>query len=448
VANGAPVPDVQTGNRIWKAVTNGSGVVSSADQRATRYLPVGAIPLESITADLIADGAIGSDALEDIVVAATVGVPGFIEIGHDAKGRVVSAVSDIDFTGIINNDILRWNSATSRFVLYNLSSGSMPSGTSMQTMRYNGGGSTWVGDSFIKNTGALASFGSEVSAPGHYLHVGRNGKIALETNLPSFSLARSSGGSLSASTTYYYRVSFVDASGFESSAAAQQSVATTVSDRTAVITFGNVPTGIQSVRVWRSTTNGVHTDFFNVAVDGKTSFNDTGIATSAGTIPTAHASSGVYVSKSGISIGNTPWNTGALISSVSNDALIDSPHFFKYSAFGTNGFALTAVCDSAAGMSTNKNVAIRASAENGGGSNIAVWAEHGSILVADDLACDSPNVGIQLHSTSKAIQFSRMTTLERDAVTWGAPDYGIVIYNKTDNKLQVRLQSGAWENLH
>jgi hypothetical protein len=59
----------------------------------------------------------------------------------------------------------------------------------------------------------------------------------------------------------------------------------------------------------------------------------------------------------------------------------------------------------------------------------------------------TPNASAQLeiNSTNRGVLFPRMTTAQRDLIT--TPADGLVIYNTTDNKLQVRA-AGAWVDLH
>ena len=59
----------------------------------------------------------------------------------------------------------------------------------------------------------------------------------------------------------------------------------------------------------------------------------------------------------------------------------------------------------------------------------------------------TPNASAQLeiNSTSRGVLFPRMTTAQRDLIT--TPADGLVIYNTTTNKLQVRA-AGVWVDLH
>lgn len=52
---------------------------------------------------------------------------------------------------------------------------------------------------------------------------------------------------------------------------------------------------------------------------------------------------------------------------------------------------------------------------------------------------------LDVQSTTQGVLFPRMTTTQRDAI--GTPADGLVIFNTTDTKLQVRA-GGAWVNLH
>jgi len=67
----------------------------------------------------------------------------------------------------------------------------------------------------------------------------------------------------------------------------------------------------------------------------------------------------------------------------------------------------------------------------------------GGIVDSTDVVTND-SVALEVESTTKAVVFSRMTTTERDALT---AINGMVIYNTTDDKLQVRA-AGSWVDLH
>lgn len=69
----------------------------------------------------------------------------------------------------------------------------------------------------------------------------------------------------------------------------------------------------------------------------------------------------------------------------------------------------------------------------------------GSLVIGSTVSTDEASAILALNSTSKGLLFPRMTTTQRNAIA--TPADGLVIYNTTDNKLQVRA-AGAWVDLH
>ena len=67
----------------------------------------------------------------------------------------------------------------------------------------------------------------------------------------------------------------------------------------------------------------------------------------------------------------------------------------------------------------------------------------GSLTIGDTTL--DPSAILDVTSTTQGILFPRMTTTQRNAIA--TPADGLVIYNTTDNKLQVRA-GGAWVDLH
>jgi hypothetical protein len=63
------------------------------------------------------------------------------------------------------------------------------------------------------------------------------------------------------------------------------------------------------------------------------------------------------------------------------------------------------------------------------------------------IGTSSPNASalLDVTSTTGGVLFPRMTTTQRDAI--GSPANGLVIYNTTTDKLQVRA-AGSWVDLH
>lgn len=78
-----------------------------------------------------------------------------------------------------------------------------------------------------------------------------------------------------------------------------------------------------------------------------------------------------------------------------------------------------------------------------GGNNALMIRDDGIVA----LGTNAPNASAALDvtSTTRGVLFPRMTTTQRNAIA--TPADGLVIYNSTDNKLQVRA-GGAWVDLH
>jgi hypothetical protein len=81
---------------------------------------------------------------------------------------------------------------------------------------------------------------------------------------------------------------------------------------------------------------------------------------------------------------------------------------------------------------------------NSAGNNNALMVRNDGIV---SIGTASPNGSgaLEINSTTQGVLFPRMTTTQRNAIT--TPADGLVIYNTTDNKLQVRA-SGVWVDLH
>jgi len=81
---------------------------------------------------------------------------------------------------------------------------------------------------------------------------------------------------------------------------------------------------------------------------------------------------------------------------------------------------------------------------NSSGTNNALMVRDDGIV---SIGTASPNASakLEISSTTQGVLFPRMTTTERNAIS--TPADGLVIYNTTDNKLQVRA-AGAWVDLH
>jgi hypothetical protein len=81
---------------------------------------------------------------------------------------------------------------------------------------------------------------------------------------------------------------------------------------------------------------------------------------------------------------------------------------------------------------------------NSSGTNNALMVRDDGI-VAIGTASPNASAKLEISSTTQGVLFPRMTTTDRNAIS--TPADGLVIYNTTDNKLQVRA-AGAWVDLH
>jgi hypothetical protein len=81
--------------------------------------------------------------------------------------------------------------------------------------------------------------------------------------------------------------------------------------------------------------------------------------------------------------------------------------------------------------------------EDSGGSDILVVQDNG--VVGIGVTSPDASAKLEISSTTQGVLFPRMTTTQRGNIA--SPADGLVIYNTTDNKLQVRA-GGAWVDLH
>jgi len=115
--------------------------------------------------------------------------------------------------------------------------------------------------------------------------------------------------------------------------------------------------------------------------------------------------------------------------------------------------------------STNRNLLLGTTSDVarlhvvGSGTSSSTWTaqfhnsagNNNALMIRDDgriaMGTNAPNASaiLTVTSTTGGILFPRMTTTERNAIA--TPADGLVIYNTTDNKLQVRA-GGAWVDLH
>jgi len=102
--------------------------------------------------------------------------------------------------------------------------------------------------------------------------------------------------------------------------------------------------------------------------------------------------------------------------------------------------ALAAATIVNADVSTTAAIAGSKIAPNFGSQNVVTTGAGGIGTATPDASAQ-----LEVASTSKGFLPPRLTTAERDAIA--APAAGLVLYNSTTNKLQVRTDA-AWVDLH
>jgi hypothetical protein len=102
--------------------------------------------------------------------------------------------------------------------------------------------------------------------------------------------------------------------------------------------------------------------------------------------------------------------------------------------------ALAAATIVNADVSTTAAIAGSKIAPNFGSQNVVTTGAGGIGTATPDASAQ-----LEVASTSKGFLPPRLTTAERDAIA--APAAGLVLYNSTTNKLQVRTDA-AWADLH
>jgi hypothetical protein len=114
VTIGAPAPAIPTNYvRIAKIETDATSVVSITDLRTTEYAKAKHLQTDSVTTPKIADLNVTSDKLALSGVSANTYVAATVTVND--KGIITSASSSFDITGAVQDGILTYNNATSKY---------------------------------------------------------------------------------------------------------------------------------------------------------------------------------------------------------------------------------------------------------------------------------------------------------------------------------------------
>lgn len=114
VTIGAPAPAISTNYvRIAKIETDATSVVTITDLRTTEYAKAKHLQTDSVTTPKIADLNVTSDKLALSGVSANTYVAATVTVSD--KGLITSASSSFDITGAVQDGILTYNNATSKY---------------------------------------------------------------------------------------------------------------------------------------------------------------------------------------------------------------------------------------------------------------------------------------------------------------------------------------------
>lgn len=427
---GDPVPPYE-GLLLYTVETDGTGVADVTPNFTTYYLSGDKLPDSAIITRHIANGSVTSAKLADVVSAGTIGDANIFQLTVNSKGQITAGVSNITLTSLTDGDTLRWKASSSEWINSPFTPLALPSATDDQVLFY--GSSAWNATSFMRLNNSAVSFGYNSSIePYKDFHI--KGGLQIEFginggNTPSGTLV--SGGSLSATTTYYYSIIFEDAAGDLSPMINEVSVTTTGSDRTVRFDIA-FPLGASSARLFRSTTSGTYSDYLPVSGPGL--FTDNGTVTpTSGAIASVDQSSSMSIGADGLFIGVEKNALNVFdISSIENTRV----SIAKMVLTGTrsiDGYA--AILESTA-TNTAINYGLKSTVTGSSVDNVAIYAASGRVVIGGTSSDFNVNAALEITSTDKGLLLPRLTTTQRDAVTWGSDEKGMIIFNTTSSTFQ------------
>jgi hypothetical protein len=184
----------------------------------------------------------------------------------------------------------------------------------------------------------------------------------------------------------------------------------------------------------------------SVAIGSGASCTNSGTSVAVGRSAVVNTTSGIAIGSSATTTGN-----GAICIGISTSAprafntFIGQSTTVRTHLYGslTMGSDTTSSGRLTVRGTGNTSTTKTAVFEDSDGSDIMVVQDNGVV----GIGVTSPNASakLEISSTTQGVLFPRMTTTQRDLIS--TPADGLVIYNTTDNKLQVRA-AGAWVDLH
>ena len=327
VAIAAPEPPVAaTSYRLYKVVTDATGVVSSTNVQTSYALDGTTFTDDSIVTRHITDLSVTGVKLETITAAATEGDANFYQVTYDTKGRITSSINKVVLAGLLDGDVLTYDIGSGNWVNSTVAGTLLPVGTNADTLRYNG--AAWVSSSVLKNTGTNVGVAISVGLPTKSLTIGASAEMANNLSVVSSLLAIAAGGGSLAANTYYYVVTAVDIDGGETVVSAEASAGVDGVTTTSIsLSWDAVPL-TASYKIYRGTVSGTYTSAQSVTTN---SFSDTSAGWVGASTPinTDTESYGWLANANGIRIGNASLTTAVLA--------INSGHTKDFSLFSEAG---------------------------------------------------------------------------------------------------------------
>lgn len=415
---GNPEPPVaSTSYRLYKVVSDGSGVVSKVDRQTSYSLDGTTFTDDSILTRHITDLNVTGAKLEDIVAATSEGDASFYQITYDTKGRITSSINKVAISGLANGDVLLYDSGTTNWINSPVAGSILPAGTSSDTLRYNG--AAWVASSILQNTGSNIGVGIPVGLPDEQLTLGYDVRLSHQLSVPSSFVGGAVGGGSLPANTFYYVVTAVDFDGGETVVSAEVSVGVDGVTTTAVdLTWATSPLAA-SYKVYRGVAAGVYTEAQTVTTGALTDTGAGWVATAAPSNTNIESygwiadSRGIRIGSGDLSLASLVVNSGATKSFsvwseagyvaakdsviISDDPVVALAAFPVADAYGVNidrswdGLSTVRVINDGSGTSTSAGIFV---GSQDGASGISGETVNLSYLSPTYVRSGAPTTGV------------------------------------------------------
>jgi len=397
---GDPAPAVASDSmRLYKVETDGTGTVSVVDLRNRYAMDGSSFADDSIITRHIADLNVTGDKLETLGAGATLGDSDFITITYDTKGRVTAGSDKFNIGALSDDDILQYDLGTDKWVNTAVTA-LLPSASNTETLRHNG--SAFVAASNLVNTGAFVGVGITQGSPLKTFTVSSDGSYTQIDEPSGVATAATTGGSLLAGT-YYYVVVAIDGVG-ETIPSTEVSQAVDGATTTAVdITFGEI-VGAKAYRVYKGTSSGTYTEYFEVT---SPSYTDDATAGTAGS-PAQATDQNAYSQRDGgpLWIGSMDLFTATMVGVNNINSTIGTGMEIIQNAYFNAGAPLDYyTMDLVNSVATvgQTNYGIRMNVTGSDTNNWSFYSEAGNVALKQDLLIsDDPESDSSLINTASA----------------------------------------------